>query len=125
MPTVKQLRDLAILTQAELAEEVGVSVTTISHWETGSKRPRASNIRKLAKVLGVSPRRFLQPSMKRVPSRNNPDCLMFRAVLFLFHHLFHAVFHLFRSSFALAPAKAIRLLGCLSSCLLRTTTVPA
>jgi transcriptional regulator with XRE-family HTH domain len=59
MPTVKQLRDLAILTQAELAEEVGVSVTTISHWETGSKRPRASNIRKLAKVLGVSPQEVL------------------------------------------------------------------
>ncbi len=59
MPTLQQLRQLAILTQAELAEELGVSVTTISHWETGSKRPRASNIRKLAKVLGVSPQEVL------------------------------------------------------------------
>jgi transcriptional regulator with XRE-family HTH domain len=59
MPTLQQLRQLAILTQAELAEELGVSVTTISLWETGSKRPRASNIRKLAKALGVSPQEVL------------------------------------------------------------------
>jgi transcriptional regulator with XRE-family HTH domain len=59
MPPLKQLRELAILTQAELAAELGVSVTTISHWETGSKRPRASNIRKLAKAFGVSPQEVL------------------------------------------------------------------
>jgi transcriptional regulator with XRE-family HTH domain len=59
MPTLQKLRELAVLTQAELAERVGVSVTTISHWETGSKRPRASNIRKLAEVLSVNPREVL------------------------------------------------------------------
>jgi len=59
MPTLQKLRELAVLTQAELAEKVGVSVTTISHWETGSKRPRASNIRKLAEVLSVTPRDVL------------------------------------------------------------------
>lgn len=59
MPTLQKLRELAVLTQAELAEKVGVSVTTISHWETGSKRPRASNIRKLADVLSVTPREVL------------------------------------------------------------------
>ena len=48
MATLQRLRELAVLTQAELAEKVGVSVTTISHWETASKRPRAANIRKLA-----------------------------------------------------------------------------
>jgi transcriptional regulator with XRE-family HTH domain len=59
MPTLQKLRELAVLTQAELAEKIGVSVTTISHWETGSKRPRASNIRKLAEVLSVTPREVL------------------------------------------------------------------
>jgi transcriptional regulator with XRE-family HTH domain len=59
MPTLQKLRELAVLTQAELAEKVGVSVTTISHWETGNKRPRASNIRKLAEVLSVTPREVL------------------------------------------------------------------
>jgi transcriptional regulator with XRE-family HTH domain len=55
MSTLRQLREQAVLTQAEIAEKIGVSVTTISHWETGSKRPRAGNIRKLAEVLGVTP----------------------------------------------------------------------
>ncbi len=59
MPTLQKLRVLAVLTQAELAEKVGVSVTTISHWETGSKRPRASNIRKLAQALDMSPSEIL------------------------------------------------------------------
>jgi transcriptional regulator with XRE-family HTH domain len=59
MPTLQKLREMAVLTQAEVAEQVGVSATTISHWETGSKRPRASNIRKLATVLGVTPQEIL------------------------------------------------------------------
>ena len=59
MPTLRQLREEAVLTQAELAEQVGVSATAISHWETGSKRPRASNIRKLAKAFGVTPQEVL------------------------------------------------------------------
>lgn len=48
-----------MLTQAELAEQVGASETAISHWESGRKRPRASNIRKLAKVFEVSPQEVL------------------------------------------------------------------
>ena len=59
MPTLQQLREFAVLTQAELAEEVGVSVTTISHWENVSERPRASNIQKLAKAFHVSPQEVL------------------------------------------------------------------
>ena len=59
MPTLRQLREDAVLTQAELAEQVGVSVAAISHWETGGKRPRASNIRKLAKALDISPQSVL------------------------------------------------------------------
>jgi transcriptional regulator with XRE-family HTH domain len=59
MPTLQKLRESAVSTQAELAEKVGVSVTTISHWETGSKRPRTSNIRKLAEVFSVTPQEVL------------------------------------------------------------------
>jgi transcriptional regulator with XRE-family HTH domain len=59
MPTLHKLRESAVLTQAELAAKVGVSVTTVSHWETGSKRPRASNIRRLAEVLAVTPQEVL------------------------------------------------------------------
>lgn len=59
MPTLRKLRESAVLTQEELAGKVGVSATTISHWETGSKRPRATNIRKLAEALDVSPQEIL------------------------------------------------------------------
>lgn len=59
MPTLRQLREQAVLTQAEVAEKIGVSVTTISHWETGSKRPRVGNIRKLAETLGITPQDVL------------------------------------------------------------------
>jgi transcriptional regulator with XRE-family HTH domain len=72
MPTLQQLREFAVLTQAELAEEVGVSVTTISHWENGSKRPRASNIRKLAKVFHVSPQEVLAAIRETTPNPRQP-----------------------------------------------------
>jgi DNA-binding XRE family transcriptional regulator len=52
-PTLRELREWAVLTQAELARKVGVSVTTISHWETGNKLPRSSKIQKLALALEV------------------------------------------------------------------------
>ena len=59
MPTLHKLRELAVLTQVELAEKVEVSSITVSHWETGSKRPRVSNIRKLATVLNVTPQEII------------------------------------------------------------------
>jgi DNA-binding XRE family transcriptional regulator len=52
-PTLRVLREWAVLTQEELARQVGVSVTTISHWERGSKLPRSSKIQKLALALEV------------------------------------------------------------------------
>ena len=59
MPTLRELRIGIMLTQVELAELAGVSSTTISHWETGSRRPHPHNIRKLATALQVSPQQIL------------------------------------------------------------------
>ena len=42
------------LTQAQLGEEVGVSLRTILDYEKGRKSPRASTMLKLAKALKVS-----------------------------------------------------------------------
>jgi repressor LexA len=70
MPTLQKFREVAVLTQAELAERVGVSVTTISHWETGSKRPRVSNIRKLAEVLGVTSQDILAALHEMADTQN-------------------------------------------------------
>jgi transcriptional regulator with XRE-family HTH domain len=68
MPTLRELRENAVLTQDELAKKIGVTPTAISHWETGSKRPRAKNIRKLAIALGVTPQEILA-ALKESQSR--------------------------------------------------------
>ena len=52
--TIKMLRENRKLTQAELAEQIGVSSKTISKWETAKGLPDISLLQPLAKALGVS-----------------------------------------------------------------------
>lgn len=52
--TIKELRDKKNLTQAMLAEKIGVSDKTISKWETMRGLPDISLIEPLASGLGVS-----------------------------------------------------------------------
>ena len=52
--TIKQLREHRQLTQAELAERIGVSSKTISKWETGKGLPDVSLLQPLARALGIS-----------------------------------------------------------------------
>lgn len=52
--TVKQLRESRHLTQAELAEILGVSSKTVSKWETGRGLPDISLLQPLAQALGIS-----------------------------------------------------------------------
>jgi transcriptional regulator with XRE-family HTH domain len=59
VPTLRELREAAILTQIELAHQCGVSKQTIWEWENGKARPRPSHIRQLATVLGKSPAEVL------------------------------------------------------------------
>ena len=51
---IKQLREQNKMTQAELAEKLGVSSKTISKWETGKGLPDISLLQPLATELGVS-----------------------------------------------------------------------
>ena len=53
-PTIKMLREKRNLTQAELAERIGVSSKTISKWETAKGLPDISLLQPLAQALGVS-----------------------------------------------------------------------
>ena len=53
-PTVKQLREARGLTQAELAEKIGVSSKTVSKWETAKGLPDISLLQPLAQALGIS-----------------------------------------------------------------------
>ena len=52
--TIKQLREKRNLTQAELAEKIGVSSKTVSKWETGRGLPDISLLQPLAQALGIS-----------------------------------------------------------------------
>ena len=52
--TIKQLRESRNLTQAELAERIGVSSKTISKWETAKGLPDVSLLQPLAQALGIS-----------------------------------------------------------------------
>ena len=52
--TIKQLRESRKLTQAELAEKIGVSSKTVSKWETAKGLPDITLLQPLAQALGIS-----------------------------------------------------------------------
>ena len=52
--TIKQLREARKLTQAELADRIGVSSKTVSKWETARGLPDISLLQPLAEALGIS-----------------------------------------------------------------------
>ena len=52
--TIKQLREERNMTQAELAERIGVSSKTVSKWETAKGLPDVSLLQPLAQALGIS-----------------------------------------------------------------------
>ena len=53
---ITEIRKKAGLTQRQVAEQMGVTVTTISHWETGLKKPALSPSKmfQLCKILNCS-----------------------------------------------------------------------
>ena len=52
--TIKQLREKRNLTQAELADRIGVSSKTVSKWETAKGLPDITLLQPLAQALGIS-----------------------------------------------------------------------
>lgn len=53
-PTIRTLREKRSLTQAQLADAIGVSDKAVSKWETGRGLPDISLVEPLAAALGVS-----------------------------------------------------------------------
>ena len=53
-PAIKRFREEKCLTQAQLAQIIGVSDKAVSKWETGRGLPDISLVEPLAKTLGVS-----------------------------------------------------------------------
>lgn len=52
---LRRLRRLRGMTQADLAEAVGVWPQTVRAWEAGKAEPRPHAFRRLCEVLGASP----------------------------------------------------------------------
>ncbi len=70
---LKELREQAGLTQAQLAERADVAQRTISHIEQGRNKPTFETITKLAEALDVDCREFLKPPIsKELPPRGRP-----------------------------------------------------
>ena len=53
MNIIRELRKKKGIQQKELALEIGVSIPTVSEWETGKKDPSGERLRKLAKYFDV------------------------------------------------------------------------
>ncbi len=53
-PAIRKFREARLLTQAQLAERIGVSDKAVSKWETGKGLPDISLLEPLAAALGVS-----------------------------------------------------------------------
>lgn len=51
---IRKYRKEQKMTQAELAEKVGVRVLAIKQWESGNYEPTIKNVRKLCEIFGVS-----------------------------------------------------------------------
>jgi len=51
---LKNLREDSGLTQAELADELGVTEQTISAYERGHRLPKKQTLREIADLFGVS-----------------------------------------------------------------------
>ena len=51
---IKELREAAGLTQAEVVEAMGVDQAAVSRWESGQAMPRASKLPVLADLFGCS-----------------------------------------------------------------------
>lgn len=54
MKTVRELREAAGWTQLQLAIQIGVTPVTVYNWERGRYEPKATQLRALGRVFGVS-----------------------------------------------------------------------
>lgn len=54
MNRIKELREKAKLTQAELADSLGVKRVTVAQWERGENKPRIDTLIKMSKLFQVT-----------------------------------------------------------------------
>ncbi|MBR2172706.1 helix-turn-helix transcriptional regulator [Sphingopyxis sp.] len=54
-----RLRQARGLSKTDIADRLGVTVTSICYWEQGRSRPRLARLQALAELLGTSPTELL------------------------------------------------------------------
>jgi len=59
---LKALREKAGLSHEEAAEQIGVSSTTVYHWESGRVIPAVPKFPKISEAYGVGKTRYLLPN---------------------------------------------------------------
>ena len=69
---ITQARKARKLSQANLAERLGVTRTACSHWETGRAKPSTKHIEKIAEILAVDAH-WLISGKKRQRIQAHPD----------------------------------------------------
>ena len=52
--SIKTVRESKNLTQQYIANELGISRTSVAMWETGEAMPRADRLPELARILGCT-----------------------------------------------------------------------
>lgn len=78
--TIKQLREAKGLTQAELAERIGVSSKAVSKWETAKGLPDITLLEPLASALDVS---VMELMSGQTISNKNMSCNMLRSKIYV------------------------------------------
>lgn len=51
---IGELRERAGMTKVQLADRLGVDISTVCKWETGPNRPKADEILRLAELFGCT-----------------------------------------------------------------------
>ena len=63
-------RKLAKISQAKVAEQLGVNQSTVCLWDTGKTRPRAALLPQIAELYGCSIDDLLAPDHPEQPTSN-------------------------------------------------------
>lgn len=66
---MKEARERSKKTQAEIAEELGVSQPAVHKWESGDGVPRNEDLRRVARVYGLDPKQFIAAVIARAEAK--------------------------------------------------------
>lgn len=64
---VKELRERLRLTQEQFAQKVGVTYSTVNHWENGKRAPQPFLVRRLLELKEELDEQNVKPSRKKSP----------------------------------------------------------